>query len=100
MSTAAAALPIYPGQRILVEVRFYLLGVPTDPTVAKCYVKHPSGSQTILTYPDASFTRRSAGWFEANITVDVAGTWLFRGESAGVCDSATETKIDVVPSSF
>lgn len=100
MSTAAAALPIYPGQRILVEVRFYLLGVPTDPTVAKCYIKQPSGTTVILTYPDASFTKRDTGWFEANVTVDQAGPWLFRGESAGICDSATEIQVNVSPSSF
>jgi len=98
--TATAALPIYPGSRILVEIRFYLLGVPTDPTVARCLVKDPTGSETILTYPDASFTKRDTGWFEANITVDQAGTWRFRGEAAGVVDANDEIQITVVPSNF
>jgi hypothetical protein len=100
VATAAAALPIYPGQRILVEVRFYLLGVPTDPTVAKCYVKNPAGTLVVLTYPDAAFTRRDTGWFEANITVDQPGTWLFRGEAAGVVDANNEIMVNVSPSSF
>ena len=100
MTTAAAALPIYPGQRILVECRFFLLGVPTDPVVARMLIKDPTGSQTILTYPDVSFTKRDTGWFEANITVDQAGDWLFRGEAAGTVDANNEIIVRVEPSNF
>lgn len=95
-----AALPIYPGQRILVEVRFYLQGVPTDPTVAKCLVLDPTGSETILTYPAENFTRRDSGWFEANVTVNQPGTWKFRGEAAGIVDAVQETNVYVTPSDF
>lgn len=100
MATAAAALPIYPGQRVLVEIRFFLHGVPTDPTVAKCMIKDPTGSQTTLTYPDDDFTRRDTGWFEANVTVDRAGLWSFRGEAAGIVDANGEISITVSPSAF
>lgn len=92
--------PIYPGQRIFVEVKFYLLGVPTDPTVARCLIKDPTGNTVILTYPDDDFTRRDLGFFEANITVDEAGTWRFRGEAAGVVDAAQETSLSVSASAF
>jgi hypothetical protein len=91
---------IYPGQRLLVEVKFFLQGVPTDPTVARCLIEDPTGSQTVLTYPAATFTRRDAGFFEANITVTLPGTWYFRGEASGIVDSASETSIEVVPSNF
>lgn len=91
---------IFPGQRVLVEIKFWLLGVPTDPTVARCLIIDPGGSQTILTYPAATFTRRDQGFFEASITVDQAGSWQFRGEAAGVVDAVDETTIVVSGSSF
>lgn len=90
----------YPGQSVLIEIKYYLSGVPTDPTVARCLIIDPNGSQTILTYPATTFTRREQGFFEANISLDLPGTWQFRGESAGVVDSADETTIVVSPSSF
>jgi hypothetical protein len=94
------ASPVYPGQRILVEVKFFLLGVPTDPTVARCLIKDPTGSTTILTYPDTNFTRRDLGFFEANVTVDRSGTWMFRGEASGVVDAADEAQLMVSSSNF
>lgn len=92
--------PVYPGQRVLVEVKFFLRGVPTDPTVAQFYVKTPNGSTTILTYPDPNFTRRDQGFFEASIDISTDGTWLFRGVAAGIVDAANEAQLIVSPSSF
>lgn len=78
----------------------YLLGVPTDPTVARCLILDPDGALTVLTYPAETFTRRDLGLFEANVTVNKAGTWKFRGEAAGVVDAVQETSITVSPSPF
>lgn len=94
------ATPIYPGQRMLVEVKFRLLGVPTDPTVARCLILDPDNTLTVLTYPAETFIRRDLGFFEANVTVNKAGTWKFRGEAAGVVDAAQETIIQVAESDF
>jgi hypothetical protein len=91
---------IYPGQRITVEIKFYLLGVPTDPVVARCFIKDPTGSETVITYPTTEFTRRDIGFFEMSVDVDIPGTWIFRGDAAGVVDAASETQISVQPSSF
>jgi hypothetical protein len=92
--------PIYPGQRVLVEIKFYLLGVPADPTIARCLIRDPSGSQTVLTYPASNFTRRDLGFFEANIVLNSAGPWNFRGEGAGVVDAVQETMLSVADSVF
>jgi len=91
---------IFPGQRVLVEIKFYLNGVPTDPTVARCLVIDPTGSLTILTYPADIFTRRDQGFFEASVTLNRAGSWQFRGEAAGIVDAVDETTLLVNSSSF
>lgn len=95
-----AQVTVYKGQRILVEVKTRLAGVPTDPTVMRCLVLKPSGTQVTLTYPDVSFTKRDTGFFEANVTVDQAGVWRFRGEAAGVVDGIEETAVTVYDSQF
>jgi hypothetical protein len=92
--------PIYPGQRILVEIKFYLNGVPTDPVVARCLIIDPTGSETILTYPATTFTKRDSGFFEASVTLDRAGSWQFRAEAAGTVDAVDETAIVVSNTSF
>jgi hypothetical protein len=91
---------IFPGQRVLAEIKFYRLGVPTDPVVARCLVKDPAGSLTVLTYPADTFTRRDQGFFEASVTVDQPGTWQFRGEAAGIVDAVDETTLVVADSNF
>lgn len=91
---------VYTGQRVLVEIKMLLAGVPTDPTVARCLVRDPTGSTTTLTYPNEEFTRRDVGFFEANVTVDKPGVWHFRGEAAGVVDGVSETSITVQDSLF
>ena len=92
------ATTIYPGQRVLVEIKCRLLGVPTDPTVLRCLVLDPSGALTILTYPAETLTRRDLGFFEANVTVNAPGLWRFRGEAAGIVDGVQETSVLVAPS--
>lgn len=81
---------IYVGQRITIEIEYRLLGVPTDPTIVTCTSRSPLGTVSTLTYPNEAFIRRSAGLFEASILVDEAGTWIFRGESAGIVDGVNE----------
>lgn len=96
--TTRTVRDIYPGQRILVECEFRLLGVPTDPTVVQFTVHAPSGSSTTLNYPDVNLTRRDLGFFEANVTVNASGTWWFRFEGAGIVDSVQELPLEVLPS--
>ena len=95
-----ATAPTFVGQRVRVEVKMLLAGVPTDPTIAKCLVRKPSGSTVTLNYPDDEFTRRDIGLFEANVLVDEAGVWYFRGEAAGVVDGVSETFVTVQASIF
>jgi hypothetical protein len=90
--------PTFVGQRVLVETIFRLDGVPTDPTIVTCTSKSPSGVVSTLTYPNASYTRRSVGAFEASILVNEAGRWAFRAVGDGVVDAVNELLIDVQPS--
>lgn len=92
-------LPVYVGQRILVEAEFRLLGVPTDPTIVQVSSRNPvTGATVVLTYPATELTRRDIGLYEAAIVVDEAGQWHFRAEGAGVVDAVSECSIDVLAS--
>lgn len=94
------AATIYRGQRVLVEIKARLAGVPTDPTVMRCLIRRPDGSQVTLTYPNAELTRKDVGLFEVNVTVAQAGSWRFRGEAAGVVDGIEEIEIAVADTLF
>jgi hypothetical protein len=89
---------IFSGQRVLVQCEFRLLGVPTDPIVVQCTIRSPQGSKSVLNYPADNFVRRDLGLFEANVTVDIGGTWWFRIEGAGVVDAVTEISLEVIQS--
>lgn len=91
--------PYYVGQRILLEIEFRLLGVPTDPTIIQVAARDPSdGSVTVITYPTTALTKRDTGLYEAAIEVDTPGQWHFRASGAGVVDGVTETTLEVLPS--
>lgn len=86
---------VYEGQRVLIEVEYRLNGVPTDPTIVTCAFRSPGGTVSTITYPDETFIRRSEGLFEASILVNEAGTWVFRGEGAGIVDGVNEYTLNV-----
>jgi hypothetical protein len=88
----------YPGQRVLIEMTFRLLGIPTDPTIVQMQTRSPSGTLVTLTYPAVELTRRDIGLFEAAVLVDEPGQWNFRGIGVGVIDSVQEASLDVQPS--
>jgi hypothetical protein len=91
--------PYYVGQRVLLEIEFRLLGVPTDPTIVQITAKDPSdGSNITLTYPDVDLIRRDVGLFEAAFVVSSGGQWHFRVDAAGVVDAVTETSLEVLAS--
>lgn len=90
--------PVYVGQRMLVEIEYRLAGNPTDPTIAQYSYRSPSGTMATVTYPAETFVRRSEGLYEASILVDVAGTWVVRGEAAGVVDAVNELNQEVLAS--
>lgn len=94
----ATSTPVYIGQRILIEVEYRLLGVPTDPTVVTCTSRSPAGVVSTVTYPNVTFTRRSAGLYEASILMDESGTWIFRAEGAGIVDAVNEYTREVLAS--
>lgn len=86
------------GQRVLIEMEFRLLGIPTDPTIVQMQTKSPAGVLHVLTYPAVELTRRDTGLFEASVLVDEAGQWNFRGIGVGVIDSIQEAGLSVLPS--
>lgn len=92
------AAKVYEGQRILIEMEFRLNGVPTDPTIVTCTYRSPGGTQATLTYPNEALTRRTEGFFEASVLVDEAGTWIIRGEGAGIVDTVNEYPQEVLAS--
>lgn len=86
------------GQRIMIDVEFRKLGVPTDPTIVQVKAKNPvNGSQVVLTYPAAELTRTGIGTYEAAIQVNDPGQWFFRCEGAGIVDAVTEINLMVYP---
>ena len=90
-------MPYYVGQRILIEMEFRLLGVPTDPQIVQITAKDPAqGSRSTLTYPSENLTRAGVGLYEASINVNSPGQWHFRAEGAGVVDAVTEIHLDVL----
>lgn len=89
---------IYVGQRALIEIEYRLNGVPTDPIIVTCTSRSPLGTVSTLTYPDEAFIRRSDGLFEASILMEEAGTWVVRGEGAGVVDGVNEYTVNVAAS--
>lgn len=95
---AAATNVIYEGQRILVEMRFRLNGVPTDPTIVSLTTRAPDGGSFVLTYPVEDLTRRDLGFYEADVLVDQAGVWAFRAQGAGVVDTVNEYVLFVAAS--
>lgn len=90
-------VPFYVGQRILLEVEFRRLGVPTDPTIVQVFSKNPvSGSVVVLTYPATELTRTGIGTYEASVQVLSPGQWHFRVEGTGVIDAVTEITQEVL----
>lgn len=89
----------YVGQRILIDMEFRKLGVPTDPTIVQVRARNPAdGSVVILTYPATELIRTGVGNFEAAIQVSTPGVWFFRAEGAGIVDAVTEVNLVVMPS--
>lgn len=92
-------LPVYQGQRILLDFEFRLLGVPTDPTIIQVITHNPKTlARIVLTYPAQELTRVNVGTYEAAIQVDDPGQWTFRIEGTGVVDAVTEIYLDVLAS--
>lgn len=90
---------VYVGQRVLIECIFRLNGVPTDPTIATLTSRSPvSNTQVSVTYPVATFVRRTTGEYEVAVIVDEPGQWVFRAEGAGIVDTVNEYVLDVHPS--
>lgn len=98
MATVVVPGPVYEGQRVLVEMRFRLNGVPTDPTIVQLITRDPTGSSSTLTYPVEDLTRRSLGFYEADVLVNSPGSWAFRAQANGVVDAVNEIVLSVLPS--
>lgn len=91
--------PYFVGQRILLDVEFRKLGVPTDPTIVQVLARNPVDlGVVVLTYPVAELTRTGVGTYEAAIQVLSPGQWFFRVEGAGIIDAVTEINLEVLPS--
>jgi len=86
------------GQRVLVEMEFRLLGIPTDPTIVQVQARSPSAVLYTITYPAVELTRRDTGLYEAAVLVNEPGQWNFRGIGVGVIDSVQEISLDVLAS--
>lgn len=97
-STLVSIGPVYEGQRVRVEMRFRLNGVPTDPTIVQLTTKAPDGGTAVLTYPVEELTRRSLGFYEADVLVDSPGNWAFRAQASGVVDAVNELVLNVLAS--
>lgn len=89
----------YVGQRILIDIEFRRLGVPTDPTIVQVMARNPADlGVVVLTYPTEALVRTGVGTYEAAIQVSDPGQWFFRTEGAGIVDAVTEINLQVLPS--
>lgn len=86
------------GQRVIIEGVFRLEGVPTDPTLVRCYARAPSGAVEELVYPSTDLVRTDPGTYEATVTATEPGTWGFRMVGAGNVEAVREVTTTVLPS--
>jgi hypothetical protein len=93
-----AYFPTFVGQRVLIETIFRLNGVPQDPNIVTLTASSPSGVVSTITYPAATYTRRSTGAYEGSVLVNEPGQWAFRAEGVGIVDAVNEYIVDVQPS--
>lgn len=69
--------------------------VLTDPTTLTFKFEKPDGVETTYIYgTDAELVRDSVGKFHVELTLDQAGTWIWRQESTGIV-TATQGKFRV-----
>lgn len=71
----------------------------TDPTVTTLKVKGPSGTTSTLTTA-TGLTRESAGMFYHDLSLSSAGTYYYKWQGTGACETAGEGKFTVRPSQF
>ena len=85
------------GDRVELEFRFYNDDLaPADPTVTSVKVRKGNGITTTYTYPaDAALVRVSAGVFRLALTVDVPGTWTYKGIGTGAVEQTGERQFRV-----
>ena len=86
------------GSRLIIEGEFRLDGVPTDPTIVRCYTRSPDGAVAELVYPSADLVRIDLGTYEAFVTATMAGTWGFRFVGLGDVEAVREVVTTVAPS--
>lgn len=66
-----------PGDTVRVEGVVKYNGVRTDPVTLTLAVTTPAGSTTTYTYPAPTIVKQDVGYYYANISVSVAGTWTY-----------------------
>jgi hypothetical protein len=67
-----------------------LAGAAADPTTVTLTVQAPDGTTTTPAHSNPS-----TGRYEAVVTLDQAGVWVYRWEGTGVIDAAEEGAIGV-----
>jgi hypothetical protein len=76
-------------------------GTNVNPEAVMCKVKAPSGKVTTYTYgTDAALVRDSTGVYHVDVSVAVAGDYIYRFESTGTGQAAAEGLFSVRSTSF
>jgi len=68
-----------------------------DPTTVTAKVENPNGTVTTYIYlTDAALVRESVGVYHLDIDVNVAKTWYYRFEGAGIVEAASQGSFNCI----
>lgn len=78
------------GQTVALTVAFTnAAGAPADPSVVRCIVEDPTGTETTYIYGVSSLlTRLGLGNYQMIVTGNIAGTWKVRWEGTTATTAA------------
>jgi hypothetical protein len=73
-------------------------GQPQDPASVILTIRDGAGNQTVNEYGSSFIARDAVGAYHYDVTLNVAGVWVYRWEGTGNPQTATEGQLTVNPS--
>ena len=88
------------GDLVRISGAFTVASAATDPTTVTLKVKDPVNTTTSYTYALAEVTKDSTGNYHKDLSATKAGTWYYRWEGTGTCETAGESYYEVNEGNF